>query len=347
VLERLQGIPFAGAWRERVILTFPSILPTMSSASALRDQLLPISIKTLSRSLAVGINIYICLPSGSPVLFSAADDVAAPGSLERTIEAGIATLYIAPYDREHYQQYLRENWRALAAHDCDSTVARIAVISEVIRDVLSDQFANGTTESIVDNCQSLGTNIASVLGNDSVIVGELGRVLHHDYGTFTHSANVAAYAVLLGRALGFCEPELAQLATGALLHDIGKLDVDSRILNKPGRLDEFELREMRRHPTNGLERVAGREDLQAGQCMMIYQHHERCDGSGYPVGCDQAEIHPWARLCAIVDVFEALTSLRPYRAKLTHEAALTILNRGCGTEFDKEMLECWHKIATI
>jgi len=81
--------------------------------------------------------------------------------------------------------------------------------------------------------------------------------------------------------------------------------------------------------------------------MMIYQHHERCNGSGYPVGCDKEEIHPWGRLCAIVDVYEALTSFRPYRPALSTQTALTILQRGFGTEFDEEMLTCWYQLMSV
>ena len=87
-----------------------------------------------------------------------------------------------------------------------------------------------------------------------------------------------------------------------------------------------------------------RDDLSFGQLMMTYQHHERMDGSGYPVGCLGDEIHPWAKLCAIVDVYEALTSNRPYRSPMTPKTALTLLDKGEGTEFDPEMLKCWRQL---
>jgi HD-GYP domain-containing protein (c-di-GMP phosphodiesterase class II) len=169
-------------------------------------------------------------------------------------------------------------------------------------------------------------------------------VLYHDYGTFTHSANVSAYAVLLGNALSFSQEELRQIAVGGLLHDIGKIEISDRILNKPGKLDDAEMREVQKHPTTGLQRVADRTDLNFGQMMMIYQHHERGDGSGYPVGCTSDEIHPWAKLCAIVDIYEALTSLRPYRHPLSTAAALAVLDREGETKLDKEMLECWRQL---
>ena len=98
------------------------------------------------------------------------------------------------------------------------------------------------------------------------------------------------------------------------------------------------------HPTLGLNQVAFRKDLVEGQLMMIYQHHERLDGNGYPVGVTGAEIHPWAKICAVVDVFEAITSHRPYRSPMDKSRAIDVLNQDCGLAFDPEVLACWVKI---
>ena len=85
-------------------------------------------------------------------------------------------------------------------------------------------------------------------------------------------------------------------------------------------------------------------DLDEGQLMMAYQHHERLDGKGYPVGCVATDIHPWARLCSVVDVFEALTSQRPYRTPMPRSKALMLQQRDSGTAFDPEMFACWKNI---
>ncbi len=98
------------------------------------------------------------------------------------------------------------------------------------------------------------------------------------------------------------------------------------------------------HPVLGFRKLAHREDLFEGQLMMAYQHHERLDGKGYPVGCVESDIHPWAKLCAVVDVFEALTSQRPYRTPMPRSKALMLQQRDSGTAFDPEMLACWKSI---
>lgn len=317
----------------------------MSSIHAECDALIPVSVAMLSQATAIGVDIYLCSKHKEPpILFCSADNAIEPACLHRLQSEGITKLYIHPEDREHYQGYLRANWREMLSDDQQPVIDRVSVLSDVIRDALKEQFASGSTESIVATCKEFGSSTAEVLGRQPIVLKELAQVLHHDYGTFTHSANVAAYSVLLGKALGYSHDHLEQLAIGGLVHDLGKLEISDRILNKPGRLDDEELREIRLHPVRGLERVADRKDLSFGQLMMVYQHHERCDGSGYPVGCDAKEIHPWARLCAIVDVYEALTSTRPYRQALSNQTALAILERGRGSEFDEEMLSCWRQL---
>ena len=124
-------------------------------------------------------------------------------------------------------------------------------------------------------------------------------------------------------------------------HDVGKLEIADAILSKPGRLDDAEFEIIREHPRTGFRKLCRREDLNFGQLMMVYQHHERLDGKGYPVGITAEQIHPWAKVCTVVDVFEALTSNRPYRKAMSYSKAFEIMDRDSGLAFDPEMLKCW------
>ena len=105
--------------------------------------------------------------------------------------------------------------------------------------------------------------------------------------------------------------------------------------------DDFPTLDLPRNATLGFRKICEREDLTFGQLMMVYQHHERLDGGGYPVGVSGDEIHDWARLCTVVDVFEALTSNRSYRAKMTASDSFAIMDRSSGTAFDRSVYECW------
>jgi HD-GYP domain-containing protein (c-di-GMP phosphodiesterase class II) len=134
---------------------------------------------------------------------------------------------------------------------------------------------------------------------------------------------------------------LGEIAAAALLHDIGKRHIPAHILNKPGKLTDDEWELIREHPTTGFREVATREDLTWAQLMVIYQHHERLDGSGYPCGLPSEEIHPWAKICAVADVFDALTCHRPYRGPMPRKEVCEYLEKHAGVWFDAEAVACW------
>jgi HD-GYP domain-containing protein (c-di-GMP phosphodiesterase class II) len=147
---------------------------------------------------------------------------------------------------------------------------------------------------------------------------------------------------MLAMRLGItAKSELRQIAVGAMLHDLGKLGIPESILTKPGMLDDRELDLVKSHPVLGFRKLCRRSDLNYGQLMMVYQHHERMDGLGYPVGSAADEIHAWTRICSVVDVFEALTSNRPYRAHLRIDEVLGLMDLSSGTRFDRGVYECW------
>jgi HD-GYP domain-containing protein (c-di-GMP phosphodiesterase class II) len=163
-----------------------------------------------------------------------------------------------------------------------------------------------------------------------------------------HSARVARTAHAVGVRLGCDESRLALLRLGGALHDIGKLVVSEAVLNKPGPLTSAEQAEVREHPEAGARMVALDRSLRPALPGVLY-HHERWDGLGYPTGRAGKEIPLEARILAVTDSFDAMTSDRPYRAALTHEQAIAELERCSGSQFDPDValvfLEAWESRA--
>jgi HD-GYP domain-containing protein (c-di-GMP phosphodiesterase class II) len=154
--------------------------------------------------------------------------------------------------------------------------------------------------------------------------------------------NVAGYGVILADRLGLCSgDDLEQVAKGGMLHDIGKRFIPANILTKPAKLDLEERAVIETHPQRSYEDLCERSDITFEQLMMAYQHHERFDGKGYPVGLAGDEIHPWARMLAVVDVFDAMTGMRPYRKPATAQSAMEYIRQNAGTHFDPEVVKCW------
>jgi len=162
--------------------------------------------------------------------------------------------------------------------------------------------------------------------------------------TAGHSRRVRRYALRLGRALDLGDRDLQHLNLAAKLHDIGKVGVPEAILNKPGPLTREEHQIVREHPTIG-ERILTPIIRQPDVLAAIRSHHERIDGSGYPDGLRGHKIPPFARLIAIHDCFDALTTSRAYRNAMPMSQALGIIAAGAGTHFDAEFAQAFLKIA--
>lgn len=319
----------------------------MATATAKSDQLfVPISLATLLPASLPQFPLYIREADDQPPrLYRDAGYPVDKQDLARLVERGVKHLYVIQTDQERYQNYLRETFSALLIDESLPLAQRFSCLNEVVRDVLSEVFANRNPGSMVEAAGQLAVQTVDLICRDDIVATELLQVLHHDYYTFTHSANVSFCCVLLAKEMGVSDPdELQQIGAGALLHDIGKLDIPERILKKRGRLDEEEWRIIRQHPTTGMEQLGQRTDLTYGQLMMVYQHHERLDGSGYPVGVSADNIHPWAQMCSIADVYEALSSNRPYRPALPKKEVFQIMDRQSGSRLNRGMWECWKKI---
>jgi len=165
-----------------------------------------------------------------------------------------------------------------------------------------------------------------------------------DSGTHEHSRWVAETAVLLGRELGLNDEALQNLYWAGILHDLGKLAVPKAILGKTGRLTEEELKEIRRHPIVGADIVAAVLPNDQDLVSAIRHHHERWDGHGYPAGLRGEEIPLQARIISIVDVFEALTSDRAYRAALSPEQAAVYIRGVSGLHFDSSLVQAFEAL---
>ncbi|HEX7956274.1 MAG TPA: HD domain-containing phosphohydrolase, partial [Pyrinomonadaceae bacterium] len=164
-----------------------------------------------------------------------------------------------------------------------------------------------------------------------------------DLETHGHSERVVAFSLRLGRELNLGEGEMRSLEFGSLLHDIGKIGVPDAVLRKPARLDEEEWKEMRLHPEHGRQILSGIEFLE-GASRVVAQHHEKWDGSGYPAGLKGEGIDLNARIFAVADAFDAMTSDRVYRAGRTYEAALAELERCAGVHFDPRVVEAFGRV---
>jgi HD-GYP domain-containing protein (c-di-GMP phosphodiesterase class II) len=169
-------------------------------------------------------------------------------------------------------------------------------------------------------------------------------IAKRDSDTDAHNYRVTVYAVRLAEALGVEARAVRTLIKGALLHDVGKIGIRDDILLKPGRLDEDEFAVMQQHVPHGIDIVRSAAWLDDA-AEVLGGHHEKYDGSGYPLGSRGDAIPVAARIFAIVDVFDALTSERPYKQPFTLEDSLAIVRQGAGSHFDPELVTQFEIVA--
>lgn len=166
---------------------------------------------------------------------------------------------------------------------------------------------------------SLLKGVKGVLANSRTgihMMSMLGQMQEHDDATYIHGMNVALICNMMGRWLRFAQEDIDTLTIAGLLHDIGKLTVPEEILKKPGKLTDAEYEIMRHHPIQGYD-ILKEHNLDERILFACLMHHERCDGSGYPYGLMDSDIPIFAKIIAIADVYDAMTSARVYREPIS------------------------------
>lgn len=210
-----------------------------------------------------------------------------------------------------------------------AVIATSLLLYPVIRSLLR-RLTDGALDLLHANLDTL-----AVLG---------GAIAKRDGETGIHSYRVTLIAVRLAEAAGLQPKQIRGLIKGAFLHDVGKIGIPDAVLLKPGPLDAGETAAMRDHVQDGLE-IVGQADWLADAAEVVGCHHEWFDGTGYPNGLADGQIPVTARVFAIADVFDALTSPRPYKPPLTLRDAMATIEKGRGSHFDPHLLDLFNSIA--
>ncbi len=180
-------------------------------------------------------------------------------------------------------------------------------------------------------------NLASMLRNESAMLW-LIRLKNKDLYTSLHCLSVSIMAMGFGNHLGLQDDKLQLLGMAGLLHDVGKMRIDPEILNKPGKLTAQEFEVIKRHPVFGLEALRAQPGIPEAALHAAYGHHERLDGTGYPLGSGPAQISYMTRIITIVDAFDAITSHRAYGCARPVQSAFEILRSASGRQFDEDLV---------
>lgn len=244
--------------------------------------------------------------------------------------------------------------RVVAGAFIDSKNSETRVISSINSEIkesaisnihsLADNFmdsSKGVTQSDIDAIGNTTEELIDELASKKDILINIADIKMYDDYTYHHSLSVAIMAIAIGLEMGYDRHKLDELGIAGLLHDIGKVSVPIEIINKKGRLTEEEYNIVRLHPVYAAEHLKARKLVSDDCCAGIIGHHERWDGLGYPMHLKGEQIHEYARILAVADVYDALTSNRPYRVPAPPNEAIEFIMGGMYSHFDENVVKAF------
>jgi HD-GYP domain-containing protein (c-di-GMP phosphodiesterase class II) len=249
--------------------------------------------------------------------------------IEALIKLGIMTVYIQeivedPEGEPQLSDKAKRNVERYRTEDRSKVTLSDSVrrqVSEGIQTIYSDTgsaaFAD-TTNSIA------GSLLAAIEENDAIAI-DISSLKTSDEYTFKHSVDVATIGMVIGKTLGLSNQQIYEIGIAGLLHDVGKTKVPLEILNKPARLDKDEFEIMKQHSVYGYRILKERNDYNDVIALGVLQHHEKMDGSGYPVGADSDTISPYAKILTVADIYDALVTERPYKSAFSQRDAVEMI----------------------
>ena len=305
---------------------------------------LPVPLISASYEWLGDLSIYL-LKNETYTLYRRADLEFTREDLNRLIDSNVDLVYVSVQNHQLYFKAI-ENGLCDIVKDSNLRQERKAEIVYSTCIALVDQLYDkppGQTE--IHRVENVSHALVEMILGDQDSFKYLFEVSNHDFYTATHMVNVCTMMVSLGHQMGFDPQTLRHIGTGALLHDIGKLFVPSELLNTPRKLDARQLSLLKRHVDLGrdyLEKVAPLDPI---SMAIVAEHHERLDGSGYPIQLEGDDITIYGRMAAVVDVYEAMTSVRPYRQRtFSFDEVLLLLEETNATQYDMRVVEEFRKM---
>ncbi len=267
------------------------------------------------------------------------------------------------FKKKYFQLYVHESQRADYLRSLTSSSASDVVKTDIIKssaihylDKLFDDDKEFTTDLLsetISECKTAVESMVDVIKDYDVskVQNLIASLSFHDFYTYDHSINVSMYCISLYRAANpnATKEEIVMAGLGGLLHDIGKIKITTEIINKPEKLSEDEFEVIKRHPDYGYELLT---DNPCPDCQgvdfnvikrIVYEHHENFNGTGYPRKISGADIHVLARVTAIADFFDAITTKRSYHDVLNTEDAIQVMAKTVGKKIDPALFEIFTK----
>jgi len=304
---------------------------------------IPVDLSVLRIDTLKPFDIYITTgrPARPYVLYSRRGQYFTNRIKEQLLLNNVRTIYIDTEDQDLYQEYVEDNLQYIIKDATVPAEQKSRLVYDSSRYLMQKLFDNPRADMITRTRKTVN-NIVSLILSDRRATSQLIRITEYDYYTYTHSVNVGVFSIAFARDLlqGMSEQKFYELGLGFFLHDIGKSRIPIDILNKRGPLNEEEWKIMKMHPQHGYNILQESGFISRDTAIIVLQHHERIDGTGYPRGLNGERLNVFGRICCLADVFDAMTTRRCYQEPFKPFEALTIIRDTLlRREFDKDFFE--------
>lgn len=250
------------------------------------------------------------------------------------------SFFVTNDNKQLYRDYVKSSMNSTTISNND----KAAILRESSIALLEDLFEIPDVGLALADSKPIVANLIQFMQDAPESIGNLISLSGHDFYTYNHSFDVSIYSLGLGQALGFDKKTLEELGLSSLFHDVGKRNVSLDILCKKGPLDENEWVQMRMHPQFGLKILNEHEGITEAIKAACYEHHESWTGGGYPQDISSHEIHPFARIVALTDTYDAMTTQRSYNVPMKPTEALNMMKNKISGRFDPEMLKAMYSV---
>lgn len=292
-----------------------------------------IRINSIHPSTPIPFDIFININNKLVHYLRAGDSL----SIEKILnfEAKAQDLFYVPLsDRQKYKDYIHNRISSPQL----SSIEKAVVLRESSIALVEELFESPDIASALQESRQIIDNFVELIDEEPEAMSHLISLSSHDFYTYNHSLDVSIYSLGLGKVAGYSRLDLKELGEGALFHDIGKRNVDVNIITKSGPLNDVEWAQMQKHPQYGLQ-VLNEYDVAEGVKAACFEHHESFLGNGYPQQLEGDEIHPMARVVAITDTYDALTTKRTYNNPMTPKDAVNFMTSKLQSKYDPDLLQ--------
>ncbi|MBI9016767.1 MAG: HD domain-containing protein [Phycisphaerae bacterium] len=302
---------------------------------------IPVPLLCVPPKLLVDFELYIATSNGYS-LYREAKLGFTKDDYKRLLDSGVAYVYISVKQHQKFNERIEMVLLDIVRDPRIHQEKKAEILYSTSLELANQLMESPPTKKQIDQTKNIARSSVEMIMQDGNAFKHLCEISNHDYYTATHMVNVCSNAIFLAGKMGVDDKNTLQnLGMGSMLHDIGKLFVPNELLNECRKLTDEQYKVIQTHVEKGYQHLKSIGGVPEEALQVAYEHHERLDGSGYPRGLKGKEISFLGRLVAIIDTFEAMTSVRPYREKtLSVEEALAHIT-GASDKYDEVLSKCF------